>query len=369
MGKPVHSMSELAKHLGLSRWTVSRVLNGHKGIHPDTAARVRDAIRELKFSPNPLAQGLRGGRTNLIGVCLPEIEEYHLGYKLESLRRALAPEGFHMMVAITNGDKREEADTLGRFRVLRAAGVVLIASRLAAGNVTIRQLREEGIPLVNVDPMAAPPRESFSVDRAAGMKEAVHHLLDLGHRSIAIAGISGQSRYSQARLEGVSAAFAERGLDAAQMAQTIRQLPLPEGNSRDADNFGLSLYETGRRTAAAFCKNGPVNTARPSRSHPTAVLALNDRLAIGLIDGLRDLGLRVPQEVSVVGYDNMEAGAFFSPRLTTIDIRPDELIAHTTARLLHQIRNPGAPLPAQPHIASRLVVRASTGCPPLSPFP
>ena len=342
----VQSTSDLAKRLGLSRWTVSRILNGHEGVRPETAERVRKAMEEAGFFPNPLAQGLRRGRTNIVGICLPEIEGYYLGPKLEHLRESLAQAGYHVMVAMTNGEPREEAEALNRFRVLRTAGVILVASQLASRSQPVRQFCETGIPLVLVDPISAPPKGSLCVDRTTGMKQAIHHLFDLGHRHIAVIGLTGEGRYSKLRLKSIDAAYAERGWKAADLA---RQVPIHTG--------GTSHYQSGWDSAMATWRDGSDHAAAP---RPTAALALNDRVAIGLIDGLRELGLRVPEDVSVIGYDNMEVSAFVTPKLTTIDCESDQLVEQTTARLLKLIQSPQkTPLPSI-RIASRLVIRAST---------
>lgn len=345
---PVHSTLELARRLGLSRWTVSRVLNGHDGVHPDTASRVREAMRELGFSPNPLAQGLRKGRTNIVGVCLPEIEGFYLSQKLEFLRRSLAAHGYHVMVAMTNGDIQEEAEALSRFRVLRAAGVILFASQLAANSEPVRQIQDAQIPLVMVDPVTGLSAESVCVDRAVGMREAVHHLFELGHRHIATLGIWDRNMYGRRRLEAVANAYSERGWNPAEFVHRINLTNANEG----------FYYEPGRKSAEEVC-NFRIGSDKAKR--PTAVLAVNDRVAIGLIDGLRTLGVRVPEDISVIGYDNMEVGAYLSPQLTTIDAHADALVAQTTARLLQQIRGSEEESePAMISIPTRLIVRTST---------
>jgi len=337
----IRSTSDLAKRLGLSRWTISGVLNGRGGISPETELRVKDAMCKLGFAPNSLARGLRKGTTNIIGVCIPEIEGFHLAQKLEFLRQALAAEGFHVMMGITNGNRQDEAETLERFRTLQTAGVISFASQLGADTVHIRQFQQTGIPLIFVDSMVKPPKGSLCVDRSIGMRDAVRHLFELGHRQIATLGLTTESRYSRSRLKGVAAAYEERGWNPEDFTH---QVILPHVESP---------YEAGRKSAALVWQQ------RARKAHrPTAVLTLNDRVAIGLIDGLHALGVQVPKDLSVIGYDNMEVGAFMSPRLTTIDAQPDALVKHSTERLLQWIRGTQQTEPVR--IATRLHVRAST---------
>ena len=344
----VTSTAELAKRLNLSRWTVSRVLNGHSGVHPKTVARIRAAMSEYGFAPNALAQGLKTGRTNIIGVCLPEIEGLYLGQKLEFLREALTAKGYHVMVGMTNGDAQEELATVSRFRDLRAAGVILVASRVSQTSVSIQSFLKSRTPLIQLDPMIEPPAGSICVDRAKGMRQATQHLLELGHRHIVPLGFSKDCRYSLQRLEGVIAAYKEKGLDS---DKYVHPFYFPS----DAGSF----YEWGRDIAATIWKYSCGTQRNPA--NPTAVLALNDRLAIGFIDGLRQLGVRVPEDFSVIGYDNMEIGAFIAPQLTSIDAQPDELIREATERLLQRIRGEAAADENVVSIPARLLCRGSTG--------
>jgi len=340
---PVRSTSELARRLGLSRWTVSRILNGHDGVHPETAERVRAAMREHSFSPSPLAQGLRRGRTNIIGVCVPEIEDYHLGPKLESLRLAISRKGLHPMIGMTGGEPATEAETLDHFRHLRVAGVVTFASRLPAKSAAIRHLKDSGIPLLRVDPMDASQRGGIGLDRAFGMKEATRHLLALGHRRLATIGIDSEGAYTAARFEAIRQVQQESSLQQRSQPDLLR-IPLPPC---------ASYYQAGRDAARSLL-------AIPDSARPTGLLVLNDRAAIGLIEGLRTAGRRVPEDFSVVGYDNMEAGAFFTPKLTTIDLRPEELIEKVSAHLLPMLDGEGELPPGGSRIRTRLIVREST---------
>ena len=348
-GPGIRSTAELAKKLDLSRWTISRFLNGHPGVHPVTAARIQAAIEEHGFTPNPLAQGLKTGRTKIIGICLPEIEGPYLAQKLDFLRQALAKEGYQVMAGMTHGDLREEVTLLNRFRVLRAAGVILVASRFTPDNLSLRRFQETQTPLILLDPLMVPLQDSIRVDRSVGMKEAVRHLFDLGHQYITALGIGNSDLYSTSRQKGIEAAYAERGLDPAKF---LRHIPLPSNYT--------TYYELGRRSAPWVWNPSAKN--QPDR--PTAILAWNDRVAIGLLDGLREMGVRVPEDLSVIGYDNMEVSAFTSPPLTTIDARPDELVQTATERLLALIGREPATATLPDTISTRLIVRGSTGAAP-----
>ena len=338
----IRSTSELAKVLNLSRWTVSRVLNGHPGVHPDTVARVQAAIQEYGFTPNPHAQGLRRGRLDRVGVCVPDADLLFLGRKLELLHQTLDAAGVPLLVGLTDGSREEEIETLNHFRASRVAAVALFASQLPDDHPAITQLGS--IPLVSIDPVAPLSRcrsggiLSVQIDRATGMREAMAHLYDLGHRHFATLGIDGEGSYTQIRLQAVVDFLVSKQLSP---ETHLHRYPLP-----DPDN----LYEAGRLSAERYFP-----------SPATAILALNDRVAIGLLDGLRQRGMHVPGDYSIVGYDNMEVAEYLYPALTTIDAKPRQLIEQAVALLLAAMRSETESATTQA-LPSSLVVRASTGC-------
>jgi len=335
------STDDLARHLGLSRWTVSRVINGHPGVHPETARRVREAMETYRFAPNPLARGLRRGRTSMIGVCLPDIEVFYLGQKLEFLRRCFEERGFQVMVGLRGSGPVEEARTLARFRELRVAGLVVMASRLLPESTALRHLAEAGIPVVMVDPLNAGFETALTVDRTLGTREALAHLAELGHRRVATLGLSGDGAYTSQRRRALDETAAARGI-------RVRHLSFTQEGS---------FYQSGRLAGQRLIKT----LRRRTAARPTALMTINDRVAIGVMDALREHGISVPGDLSLVGYDNMEIAGFMTPRLTSIDAGPSRLIQDTTDALLRALEG-GPPLPHEP-LPTRLVVRESTARP------
>jgi DNA-binding LacI/PurR family transcriptional regulator len=334
--KVVRSTAELAEILGLSRWTVSRALNGHKGVKAETLAAVRAAMAEHGFTPSALAQGLRKGRTAHVGVCVPNLEGFYLGPRLELLREALGARGFRLVLGMSNDDAAEEARVLRDFVALRVAGIATFASRLS--DQAFLPLTRDGMPALRIDPLVG--KAELGVDRTCGMQEATAHLLALGHERFAVVGLAMHVRYARARLAGVERALRAAGKDPARALTTFT-----------LDETAQSEAERGRRVAREIVR------AKAAR---TAVLALNDRVATGLLAGLRELGLRVPADVSVVGYDNMPLLDYVTPRLTTIDLGVEELMARATRSLVSRIEGTEAREPVA-RVRSRLVVKETTG--------
>ncbi len=341
----IRSTHDLARQLGLSRWTVSRVINGHAGVHPDTVRRVHAAMEQYRFSPNPLAKGLRQGKTSIIGVGVPEIEAFYLGPKLERLRLELEERGFYLMVGVRGSAAWQEVELLDRFRELCVAGMISFASALGAGNRAVRHLAQAKVPLVMVDPRtASPPRSSVLLDRAAGMREATRHLLDLGHRRLATIGLSQGGFYTQQRLEGIRSALREWGLDP---EKVLSHHLISEA----APSYYQAGYEVAREVIDGL--------ERPNGA--TGFLVINDQVAAGMLKCLSDAQVAVPGRCSIIGYDNMDLGNFLTPKLTTVDGQVASLMEAATARLLHAIDgSPGSAATKAP-IKAQLVIRETTG--------
>ncbi len=310
----IQSTSALAKQLGLSRWTVSRALNGHAGIRKETANRVREAARQFGFSPSILARGLRSGRTDLVGVCVPDLEDYFLTSKISRLQQAVHASGLHAMLHITDGTLEGERWALERFAAMYCSAVVLIASGLESADPSFAGLRASGVGVVSIDPRHTGQHVVVSTDRAHAMKEAIRWCHMAGHRRVATAGIDPRSTYGRQRIRGIRRGCQECGWT---FDQDVLQFVAHDskGDFSDGAYFASEFLR---------CCEAPF----------PPVIALNDRVAVGMIQALRGAGVRVPVDVSVIGYDNADFSAYSDPPLTTIDPRVDILIRRAVAHLL-----------------------------------
>lgn len=333
--KSIRSTAQLAKILGLSRWTVSRALNGHPGLNPETVARIKETARIHGFAPSLLGRGLRSGRTNLVGVCLPNIVDYFLTTKIAQLERALQAQGLHPLLQIMNNEPAVENAALERFAAMHCAGVVVIASQSKAEDPGLRSLAASKIPVVHIDPLASNVRPAVSTDRASAMSDALLRLHRLGHRKLVAAGFSTSTSYGRQRARGLKAGCREAKWD---FSRDIHILPLPEA----LDDFaaGALLAREYRQLAPSY----------------SAILAINDRVAVGLMQGLAESGLRIPDDVSIVGYDNADFSPYTLPSLTTIDPMVENLIEKSVEMLLSSA-SPGPSALVRPVF----IERASTG--------
>jgi DNA-binding LacI/PurR family transcriptional regulator len=339
MKSPVSSTTQLARLLGLSRWTVSRALNGHAGVDPKTAERIKEAARQAGFSPSLLGSGLRTGRTNLVGICLPDLVDYFLTTKISLLQEALRRQGLHPLVQIVS-DEEDENAAVARFAAMRCAGVVMIASRLDDRDPGLRTLETQGIPFVRIDPLKPQTTRSIATDRRRGISDAMAALHEAGHRSLVAAGFSEDSSYGRQRVAGLRDGCRALGW---KFSRDVRILAPPE----PSDDF-----DAGTKLGAQYLE---------LRHRGSAILAINDRVAFSLMQVLQSAGLRLPRDVSVIGYDNADFSAYTSPALSTIDPGVPLLIREAVSRL----ESPGPARAIKPTLIPPLFVpRASLAPPP-----
>ncbi|RKX36132.1 MAG: hypothetical protein DRP71_01270 [Verrucomicrobia bacterium] len=340
--QPIASTTALAQHLGLSRWTISRVLNGHPEVKAETVLRVRDAMKKLGFVPNPMARGLRGAPTGMIGVCFQGFDIPIFVQKIAVLQGALRAAGYRALIELTHRDPDLEREVVRHFSAVKVEGVVLVGGPTPGDPAgVIRFLQDRKIPTVIIDPGFPASLPVVEVDRRAGMKSVLIHLLGLGHERFALFGVDRTMVYGASRWSGIESIIEERGLS---MDEQFIVLTEPGGDGMD--------YDYGRRLADRFLDMG---------DRPTAVIALNDQVAIGAMARFGESALTVPRDISVVGFDNLEVSAHVSPGLTTVDQGVVNLMETAVEVLKGQLEGPGNSGKPPVFIRPNLVIRKSTG--------
>jgi DNA-binding LacI/PurR family transcriptional regulator len=336
----IRSMAEFARYVGLARTTVSRVLNGQPGLRSKTIERVRRAIEKTGFTPNAHAMHLRGKRTATIGFCMENLLTPTAVLKAASLQRRLRERGYAALIEVL--EPGDSLRVIRHFLSLRVDAVVFIGHFVEEEIAQrVRELRTSGTPHLVIDQLGIAGADTVALDRAAGMRELVTHLLMLGHRTFGLLGMSGSLRAIRDRLSGIEAALASRGLTFAGATRSLDSL-----HARDND------FEYGRALVGSFVEE---------RDRPTAFVALNDEIAIGALHALQAAGLRVPQDVSVAGFNNQDVCLMPTPRLTSVDQRIRQTVETAANLLLAQIDRAPARHPLVHMIEPLLVARESTG--------
>ncbi|MEX0326136.1 MAG: LacI family DNA-binding transcriptional regulator [Puniceicoccaceae bacterium] len=335
----IEGTAGLARHLGLSRWTVSRVLNGHSGVKEETRKRVLEAVEELGFEPNKLARGLRGGPSGLIGVSFPYLEATVLAEKSRVLKNALGEAGYRGIFEIPEGDPEAEADVIRHFLSINVDGIVLIASKLGRDNPVLEEVRQRGVGLVAVDATNSLPVMRVQLDRQEAMRKVLKHLHELGHRKIALLGLGSDDMYRADRLKGLKAGCRDLGMNFERNLLFIDE----EGYSWRDYSFGALL---GKKVLEFVGER------------PTALVCLNDCLAISAMRALQEAGKTIPGDYSVVGFDNTPESQWGYPSLTSVDQNISSLMDNAKKLLWDSLNAKGSRLRK---VKPKLFIRGSTG--------
>ncbi len=334
--KPVvTSVSDLARYLGLSDWTVSRAINNYPAVKASTRERVHKAMKEVGFRPNPIARGLRGKGTGLVGVCFNELRNTILIEKLATFEEFLHSHGFRSILSFTGQDIAGEINAIKDFRNLRVDAIVQVQSQMKPAQA--KEVLADS-KWVQVDPAHPELTPSVQVDRKLGTLLLIDHLVELGHRRFGLLGIAAGDNW---RWPGLLAGLKRHGLDP---ATCMTLYPFQSGL--------YASYEMGGMLAEAVLAD---------RNPPRALIAMNDRVAIAAIQRLRHAGARIPKDFSVTGFDNLDIAHHLFPTLTTIDQQPALLMKTGGDLLLQQLRPGKTKLPEKCLVAPVLRVGQSTG--------
>ncbi len=327
----IPTMQDVARSAGVSIGTVSNVLSKARYVRPQTRAQVERAIDELGFRPNRLARALVYRRTNAIGLVLPDIANPFFSELARGAEDVFGDHDYVTLLGNSDNDPVKEQRYLGSFDDRRVDGIIVVIAS-AGDAAAVRELAER-IPTVAVDRTAKGWQGDTVVgDNRWGMSLAVRHLVTLGHHRIGF--VNGDSRLSTAseRRHGFLRALGEAGLE-------------PAGYSEGAFTFASGLEQ-----GAAMLRE---------HERPTAICAANDLLALGILAAAGELGLRVPQDVSILGYDDIAYARVASPGITTVRQPAREMGAGAARLLLGRLADEQRP--AQ-HLVLRpvLVEREST---------
>jgi DNA-binding LacI/PurR family transcriptional regulator len=285
-------MKDVAEHARVSVSTVSYVLNNSGPVGSDRRERVLDAVRVLEYSPNESARSLKRRSASTIGLVVPELTNQFFAQIAEGAQKAAAARDVLVVLCVPDATDRPESEHARLLRGQRLDGVVYL-SGTGSMPTSILELSRSG-PLVLVDEQI-PGFDLPSVvcDSRKGAREVARHVLQQGHRRVAVIGGPSALWTAQQRLAGYREAVAGAGLDP-------DELPVYVGDYRQASGTALAAQAL----------------AAPDR--PTALLCANDLMAIGALEHCKAVGIRVPEDLSIVGFDDLPISALITPRLTTV---------------------------------------------------
>jgi LacI family transcriptional regulator len=330
------TINDVARGAGVSYQTVSRVINNHPSVRDTTRLRVQRVMSELNYLPNRAAQNLASQRTRTLGLVSFGITFYGPAQMLANIERSARARGYGLAFSsIPELSETELERALLELRRQSVDGLLIIASLRGASAERISTLCA-GVPFVLVDTPGISGIPAATIDQYAGGVLAAHHLIALGHTRIAL--LQGPARWNDARLrsEGWRKALAEAGLS---------PVATPEGDWSPASGFALTQELLAGRVGF------------------TGLLVANDQMALGALWALHERGIRVPEEVSVVGFDDIPESRFFHPPLTTV--RQDfAALGVASLDALLEVLEPTPNSITQAHVLTpELIVRTSTAGP------
>jgi DNA-binding LacI/PurR family transcriptional regulator len=332
LGRPP-VMADVARLAGVSHQTVSRVLNDHPNVRPPTRDKVLAAIRELAYRPNAAARTLVTRRTHTLGVISFDTMLYGPASMLYGFERAAHDTYFVSVASLPALDRRSMLDAVDRFLGQGVEGIMVIATQdtavAALGHVLVK------VPLVAVGCGTKAAVTSVAIDNEAGAYAATRYLLSLGHRTVHhVAGTSSHLD-AQERVDGWRRALEEAGA--------------PRPDLLVGDWSASSGYKMGRELAAD--------------PELTAIFCGNDTMALGVMRALAERGLRVPRDVSIVGFDDVPDAGFYTPPLTTVRQDFGEVGRRALGTLIDRMSG-AIESGLRVRIAPELIIRASAAGPP-----
>ena len=327
------SIRDVAELAQVSTATVSHVINHTRYVSPELTERVRVVMLELNYQPDAVARSLRRRETLTIGLLIPSVKIPFFAAVAYNVERAASDYGYNIILCNSDWQQAKESLYLRDLIARRVDGLVCISAGMDGAQIA--PLIEAGTPVVMVErSMSGIDLDAVGIDNVKGAYKATKHLLELGRRRIAV--VTGKSSVSDERLLGYQRALAEAGLKL----------------NSSLLHWGDYLPETGRQAMEYFLS---------LLEKPSAVFAFNDMMALGVLQVLNERGLRVPEDIAVLGFDGIPLSKYTSPALTTVRQPLKEMGRAAVEQLLKRIRGEGPEQAQYIKLEPELLIRASTG--------
>jgi DNA-binding LacI/PurR family transcriptional regulator len=334
------TLHDVARLAGVSIRTVSNVVNGYPYVRDTTRARVASAIAELDYQPNVSARGLRSGKTGVIGLAIPELRQNYFAELADAIIRAAATHKVEVVIDQTGPSRQGEVDVLSRRKLRLTDGILFSPERLGQDDIGLLDVE---FPLVLLgERMFNGPTDHVTMNNVEGARAATEHLLAIGRTKIAVIGAhpthQGDLRSANLRMRGYREAIAAAGI------------AYDESRIRDA--------------APWHRENGAAAMRSLLDDHVDfdAVFTFNDTLGLGALRALGEAGVRVPDDVALMGFDNIDETRFSVPSMSSVDPGRDQIAELAVSMLVERINAKGdVPPPRQVLADFAVVARESTG--------
>jgi DNA-binding LacI/PurR family transcriptional regulator len=346
--KKSSTLSDVAKTAGVTSMTVSRVINQNGYVSEETREKVLRAVKDLNYRRNGLARGLKRQRTDTIGLVLGDIANPYAAELARSIRDVTSQHGYNLFICISEHSAKEDVAAFDALTEHQVDGIIVATRSNRIGDEHLHEMVERGVSVVCIGrDFYDENSDSVMADALRGGFQATRHLIDLGHKKIAFIGATLASEKNLKRFQGYLKALEENGLEIDERLIT--------GNTEANDDApGYSTEKLGYEAMKRLL-------VLPSR--PTAVFARNDFTAIGAINAIKENGLRIPEDISIVGFDDIPMAAHTAPALTTVR-QPTRRQGSLAAEfLLRRIEAKEAVEREEKILECELIIRDSTGSP------
>jgi len=338
MGKDV-SIKDIAEEAGTTHSTVSRALRDSPKISEETQERIQELAQEMGYTPNAVAQSLQTERTNAIGLVVTSIADPFFADVVKGVEEVAQPAGFSVFLNSSHNDPDQEIQAIENFHQRRVDGLLVASSRV--GSNYVDRMSQIDVPVVLINSEGEENLgflHSVTVDDQTGIRQAVEHLVDQGHRCIGYLGVQNRPLSNQRRREGYFECLQGHGINP--QDEWVEIAPIietePKNDVKVAEALMPSLFEAG----------------------VTALLCFNDMVAIGALKACRTQGIRVPDDISIVGFDGIDMAGYVTPTLTTVH-QPKREMGNIAMKMLDDLIE-GASVQNRV-LAPRFVRRESTG--------
>lgn len=330
------TIKDIAKQLNISPSTVSRALRNHPDISPETKKAVNDLAKELDYHPDSVAQSLQKRRTNLIGVIVPEIKHNFFSAAISGIEKVAYRAGYAIIVSQSNENYEREVVNVRALMSNRVAGLLISISQNTIDSEHFRLLERQNTPFVFFDRVCEDVSASkVMVDDFAGAYTATEHLINKGYQRIAHLAGPKHISISKKRLDGYKSA-----LKRSNMLYDERLVVYGGLNEEDGRLGFQQLLQL--------------------KKMPDAIFAVNDPVAIGAFEKIKEHGLRIPKDIALVGFSNNPISALVDPSLTTVEQPAYEVGKRAAMLLIEQINSGDNFVPREEVLKTKLIVRNST---------
>ncbi|TLU64346.1 LacI family transcriptional regulator [Thalassotalea litorea] len=302
------TIRDVAKHLGVSIATVSRAISQPDRVSKKSLERVQKAVNELGYRPNLLSQNFRYKRSNTLIVLIPNIENLFFSQLIRGIESVAQQAGFNVLLGDTQDSPERELNYINLVETQQADGII----QLATFNPEFSIIPSTKIPLVSAGGSANTPYPTIRIDNIHAAADIARHLIALEHTEFAVITGLKNDQNTHERLKG----FCDTLLD--------HSLSLPDTRIYSGDYSLASGYENGLRIIA-----------KPESQRPSAIFCFNDEMAMGACKAIREAGLNIPEDISVIGFDGLQIGEYNEPALTTI-MQPGRSLGEQAARYILQ---------------------------------